>query len=221
MRKALFIITLFICCSKLMSQGDSLVIDVNILHVVSMAEGNKNLPSKGKRKKVFQPEIITFNCYLSNYSDQKKYLFDSNTLQCFRTKRIFKDEPVMGCFYLVNGQDSLLLFSRSTGVSGPIEGKSVPVWINFRESSSFRRFLKRFSSNDEQKSKRELFDYLKKSKLIYVPIQNDYEQVIREARVEKESIIYPTQTIDAKMPYPFTIVYSVMYDDDNLDFYSD
>lgn len=220
MKELLIALSLLICSQRLISQEIGLTIDANILTVISMDESDEYLSKKKRRMKIFQPAIITFGCYLSNHSD-KRYLFDSNTVQCFRNGKVYKDELVMGHFYLVNKQDSLLLFSRSTGMSGGPEGKSVPVWANCYESLSFRKFLNRFSSNDEQKSKKELFDYLRKSILVYVPIQKDYEQVIKNSRIEKDSIIYPTEPIVVKMPDPFRIDYSVMYNESDIDVYSD
>lgn len=205
------IIFVFFCCNTVKSQESKLAINVNIISVVY----EKSVSDDGALGDLFSPLIITFHCYVTPTLEKNTFLFDSNTMKEFRKSDANKKEYAMGHFYLVNQQDSILLFSRKRGIISSPDGKSISPSIDALESPIFERFLHKFASKDTKTGKEALFLYLKESRLVYIPIIDDYVNYMdKKYATRKDKPIFPDQVIEVTMPNPFVVDFGLLYNDD-------
>jgi len=169
----------------------------------------------------YNPLIISLGFEITNNSNKEYFLFGSNTMGYFRDDNtLYAENGIMGEFFLVNENDSILLFSRKYGRDVFAEKSYCTASISYIEENSdnkiFTDFLCKFIHQDKFTVKQKIFNYLKNSKVVYLPFTKDYENIIsKHYPKEKSKIAYPIQAITMEMPNPLYVAFGDLDDIDS------
>lgn len=159
-----------------------------------------------KKKKDSVPITITFYIDLINNTD-KTLLFGSNTEYFYKGFGKYyydRGDGSLGNFYMIHKKDTLLLYSYYSKVTWTLPNDSSQyrigidrLWFS-NEHPQFIDFLCKIPKEKKEYQKY-LYNYLKEANFIYVPVIEDYQNVIQDRYPEKKmDFIYPTQPIKIK-----------------------
>ena len=142
------------------------------------------------------PVSLTFEFLMYNHT-HKPVLFGSNTKHYYRPAWDSSDYGEIGRFLMINKSDTIAYWATIEGVE---DSEDHPV---------FRPFLHHWSSVGKDWV-RQLYNYLKECRFVYVPIQADYQRRLDEFEDKSmiDSIVYPRDIIEIKKKDPFDIIIS-------------
>lgn len=224
MRKQIlfFVLAFTLMSSLLKAQESEFKMDIDFVSVVS---GYRTHPMSllpcDTLGDAYKPLVMTFLMSIENNSNKDYWLFGSNTKGHFwNDNSLFIRDGVMGRFYLVNSSDSILLYSyESSTIANVDKNLQYGASVNYMETlndEEFGFFLCEFINRDDFAGKCQIFNYLKESKIVYVPIVEDYERIIRQKYLSiSNNITYPNHPIEAKMFSPFYVVFGTIEDGDS------
>lgn len=170
----------------------------------------------------YNPLIISIGFETMNNSNKDYFLFGSNTIGYFMNDNtLYAENGAMGEFFLVNENDSILLFSRKYGREMFTDKSYCTASINYiYENNTFTDFLCKFIDKNEFNSLLKIFNYLKRSKVIYVPYPKDYENIIQKHYLrKKDKIGYPENVIVMEMPNPLYIVFGKLDNNSEIEIF--
>lgn len=203
------------------AQENDLTIEIDI---ISIASGYYRLPCDTLGTQ-YNPLAITFFYTITNNSDKPMFILGSDTEGYYRNCDIFTKDGTIGKFYLINNQDSIFLFSRGYHRS-PVWDKPVQHSIEISaldyNHPTMIDFLCKFVRPDESVARKAIFDYLKTSRLVYVPIIEDYEKVLSKYYPDRrDDIAYPKHPIEIPFPNPFVILFGILDEGDSEAYYGE
>ncbi|MCS3198515.1 hypothetical protein [Bacteroides thetaiotaomicron] len=160
------------------------------------------------------PVSLTFEFLMYNHT-HKPVLFGSNTKHYYRPAWDSSDYGEIGRFLMINKSDTIALFTYYGSLIPNNRRDTIAYWATIEgvEDSEdypvFRPFLHHWSSVGKDWV-RQLYNYLKECRFVYVPIQADYQRRLDEFADKSmiDSIVYPRDIIEIKKKDPFDIIIS-------------
>lgn len=160
------------------------------------------------------PVGLYFEFFVINHTN-KPFLFGSNTRHYYRRNWDDSDCGEGGRFLMINGVDTIALFSRDRilDFKATEYPDTIFVWATIEEVEDsethpvFVPFLRHWESMGENWLE-PIYTYLKDSRFVYVPIQSDYQCALDKYRgkLATDSFIYPRDAIEIKKEDPFIII---------------
>ncbi|WP_163213738.1 hypothetical protein [Bacteroides sp. 519] len=204
MGKYLMLIILNITiCDKAHSQ------DVSIhLELVSLATSNFKMGCQSEGD--FYIESLNFEFIVENKS-KKNILIGSNTRDYYRGYEDLDYDGIIGKFLVVNGNDTIMLFTdpRILVLSREVNDASYWGAIRSDASSVFNNFLCRFPT-EKISCLDEVYTYLSKCTFWYVPVMDDYEKLIKKKSLQplnNQEITYPCEPIEIKVKEDLVLIF--------------
>ena len=218
---------IWIINANIFSQNKGISIKLEFASVVRSL--NRHNPCKGVSDKDTVPYLISFVFFVQNHTG-KELLFGTNTMGYYWKfeKYYYKDNNngVIGRFFMINGEDSIPLFTRNFNLVPFPNDNDITVWgqieycKSYRRMSVFRDLLCRFSQPGTN-TKEYIYEYLRQARIIYVPVVSDYERWFNMPRNElkKNEVVYPQDTIEVYKNDPFRIFFLWNDDQESYEIY--
>lgn len=197
------------------------------LEIVSVSEDDYHPDSHLLLRGDTFPTQIKFEFIVYNNSN-KILMIGSNTRYHFKPSTIENDNGYgeIGRFLMVHGVDTIPLYTDQSYLDPNPSSSSTAIWATIediydsKEHPIFTSFLNRWADMAKRGENyiQGLYDYLKASRFVYVPIQADYQKRLDKFKNKSlvDCIIYPRKAIEVKKREPFFII--VGYSDEK-DFY--
>jgi len=219
----ILLIFFFILCFSNYSLSQQCQIDISV-ELVSVYFNEEYNPDS-----TCMPKSINFEFTVSNQSS-KELLFGSHTIHYYRDQEHFyyqNNDGRLGDFIMINDTDSILLFTREGSVVSIPAGEEIVCWgtIDDMESLNQYNILKASLQKKDLKEKdcrKAIYEYIKKSNLIYIPYIKDYKYAIKNHKTlknKKHQVVYPKHQIKIKPMKPLKIIFFT--DENTYDYYSE
>lgn len=182
------------------------------LEIVSVSKGDYRPSSQELIEGDTFPKRIVFEFIVYNNSN-KILMIGSNTRYSYEPNEQETSYGEIGRFLMINGVDTIPLYTDAYYLYPSLHYSTRAIWGIIESSkdskthSVFTSFLNRWAGMDKCSIKG-LYDYLKASRFVYVPILADYQKRLDEIRNKSiiNSIIYPLNAIEVKKKRPFVII---------------
>ncbi len=163
------------------------------------------------------PISINFILNIDNLSNKKYMSFGTNSYNRYYgiiSEIGLNDTPKeMGYFILINDKDTITLFSQHKTLL-PIKDRSFQIVCSIEDVYSFNQtpqiksfFCKLLARPKEYKSF--LYNYIKESNILYIPILKDYQNTLNEKYSDKKDCtVYPDTIINVDFIKPLSLIIS-------------
>ncbi len=214
------IVSCIVACNPV-KHNDEIKIQIGVITmcVVNDIEINCDKFAEGPQSINFYFDIIT--------RSGKNGILGSNTYYHFLDLDSLyyteDDSGIMGRFVMVNRNDTLVLCSRGISIIREDTCQiiaNIDLMLSSNRNSAFKDlFGKALKSPDGYKQY--LYDYIKKSRFLYIPIVSDYKRQIGILKDRsKEELVYPQFPIEINKMKPLKIGIIRNEDETDLEFYS-
>ena len=156
----------------------------------------------------------------------KPILFGSNTRHYYQKKWDNSKYGIIGEFLMINRTDTIALYTEHGALIPNNLQDSITYWATMeciQDSKKYPVFVPffRYWGNSGKDWIAKLYNYLKESHFIYLPISSDYQRRLDkfEDKATLDSITYPREIIDIKKREPFSICISEEFKEDYYYFY--
>ena len=182
------------------------------LEIVSVSKGDYPPSPQGVLKGDTLPERIDFEFIV--YNNSNKILIIGSNTRCYYYPKSYADYGQIGRFLMINGVDTIPLYTDMYYLHPNPHRSTTAIWgiiesSYFSHYPIFSSFMNRWADMAKRGENciKGIYDYLKASRFVYVPIQADYQR--RLDKFEDKSlidcIIYPRKAIEVKKVEPFII----------------
>lgn len=187
------------------------------LEIISISEDDYHPDSPLLLKGDTFPTQIKFEFIVYNNSN-KILMIGSNTRYHFKPYTIDSDIDYreIGRFLMIHGVDTIPLYTDQPYLYPDPYYSSTAIWATIesiydsKEHPIFTSFLNRWADMAKRGENyiQGLYDYLKASRFVYVPIQADYQKRLDKFKDKSlvDCIIYPRKAIEVKKREPFFII---------------
>ncbi len=181
------------------------------LEIVSISKGDYHPSPQELVKGDTFPKRIDFEFIVYNNSN-KMLMIGSNTRCYYHFDGKDTNCEEIGRFLMINGMDTIPLYTDRYYLHPNPHSGVKAIWGIIESSKDsktcpiFTPFLRRWTNvgNDNIK---ELYNYLKFSRFVYVPILADYQRALNKINNKSiiDCIIYPRNTLEVKKKEPFSV----------------